>query len=129
MNRRRGTRYLELNSSPKKHYFLCVFPLFSLHLKTLSASTCYLELDSSLEHMLFVNYWDSVVGTMPLTCSGLLEPGDTPPPETLAHAGLRALQANRQSEPHAHAIVLDPYFGKVAFIPDLGMLQNGTLYM
>ena len=32
-------------------------------------------------------------------------------------------QANRQSEPHAHAIVLDPYFGKVAFIPDLGMVR------
>ncbi|CAN0439253.1 unnamed protein product, partial [Ectocarpus sp. 12 AP-2014] len=47
------------------------------HLRSQSAkgkSTCYLELDSSLEHMLFVNYWDSVVGTMPLTSSGLLEP-------------------------------------------------------
>ena len=33
-------------------------------------------------------------------------------------------QANRQSEPHAHAIVLDPYFGKVAFIPDLGMVRH-----
>ena len=38
-------------------------------------STCYLELDSNLDHMLFVNYWDSVVGTMPLTDSGLLNPG------------------------------------------------------
>lgn len=41
------------------------------------SSTCYLELDSSLNHMLFVNYWDSVVGTMPLTDSGLLSPGAT----------------------------------------------------
>ncbi|CAN0342545.1 unnamed protein product, partial [Scytosiphon promiscuus] len=37
-------------------------------------STCYLELDTNLDHMLFVNYWDSVVGTMPLTDSGLLDP-------------------------------------------------------
>jgi len=27
---------------------------------------------------------------------------------------------NRQSETHAHAIVLDPYLGQVAYIPDLG---------
>ncbi|CAN0538244.1 unnamed protein product, partial [Laminaria digitata] len=37
-------------------------------------STCYLELDSHKKHMLFVNYWDSVVGTMPLTDSGVLMP-------------------------------------------------------
>jgi len=29
-------------------------------------------------------------------------------------------QKQRQSEPHAHAIVLDPVFGRIAFVPDLG---------
>ncbi|CAN0302346.1 unnamed protein product [Ectocarpus sp. 6 AP-2014] len=96
------------------------------HLRSQSAkgkSTCYLELDSSLEHMLFVNYWDSVVGTMPLTCSGLLEPvvKTLKPERPVVARDLKDHLANRQSEPHAHAIVLDPYFGKVAFIPDLGM--------
>merc|ERR1719443_2491383 len=28
--------------------------------------------------------------------------------------------ANRQSEPHAHAVVLDPIFGQIALVPDLG---------
>ena len=27
----------------------------------------------------------------------------------------------RQMDPHSHAIVLDPFFGKIAFVPDLGM--------
>jgi len=29
-------------------------------------------------------------------------------------------QAERQKDPHSHAIVLDPYFGCVAYVPDLG---------
>ena len=27
----------------------------------------------------------------------------------------------RQMDPHSHAVVLDPFFGKIAFVPDLGM--------
>ena len=27
----------------------------------------------------------------------------------------------RQMDPHSHAIILDPFFGKIAFVPDLGM--------
>lgn len=48
----------------------------------------------------------------------------TPYPLSLTLDPDPADQANRQSEPHAHAIVLDPYFGKVAFIPDLGMVSE-----
>ncbi len=51
-----------------------LFIVIGLHC-AFSSSTCYLELDRGLNHMLFVNYWDSVVGTMPLTPSGLLNPG------------------------------------------------------
>ena len=25
----------------------------------------------------------------------------------------------RQMDPHSHAVVLDPFFGKIAFVPDL----------
>ncbi len=54
-------------------------------------------------------------------------PDAGPEPETeteTARTETANRQANRQSEPHAHAIVLDPYFGKVAFIPDLGMVRR-----
>ena len=27
----------------------------------------------------------------------------------------------RQMDPHSHAIILDPFYGKIAFVPDLGM--------
>ena len=32
-----------------------------------------------------------------------------------------AAQAERQGDPHSHAIVLEPSMGTVAFVPDLGM--------
>jgi 6-phosphogluconolactonase (cycloisomerase 2 family) len=73
--------------------------------------------------MLFVNYWDSTVGSMPLTSDGMLEPvcyKHTPPQKMVAGVRSNHLQ-DRQSEPHAHAIVLDPVFGRVAFVPDLGL--------
>lgn len=28
---------------------------------------------------------------------------------------------DRMSEPHAHAIIVDPFKGNLAFVPDLGM--------
>ena len=43
----------------------------------------------------------------------------------------------RQMDPHSHAIILDPFYGKIAFVPDLGMdlirqlvydPNNGILY-
>jgi len=30
-------------------------------------------------------------------------------------------QKERQSDPHSHAVVLDSYFGRIAYVPDLGM--------
>merc|ERR1719229_1627781 len=30
-------------------------------------------------------------------------------------------QAERQADPHSHAVILDPRFGRIAFVPDLGM--------
>jgi len=85
-------------------------------------STCYLTIDLVSKHMLFCNYWDSVIGTMPLTSSGLLEDVSVKlqPPKEVVAKDLSDHLNNRQSEPHAHAIVLDPYFGRVAFVPDLG---------
>lgn len=30
-------------------------------------------------------------------------------------------QKERQLDPHSHAVILDPYMGKIAYVPDLGM--------
>merc|ERR550532_2698987 len=32
-----------------------------------------------------------------------------------------AAKEERQSDPHSHAVILDPYFGRIAYVPDLGM--------
>ncbi|CAM9684330.1 unnamed protein product [Discosporangium mesarthrocarpum] len=86
-------------------------------------STCYLTVDIPQQNLLFVNYWDSVIGTMPLTRSGMIRPVShkLSPATPVVANDLQEHLANRQSEPHAHAIVLDPYLGRVAFVPDLGM--------
>lgn len=63
------------------------------------------------------------VNTFPLLAVRVLPPAFSLT-LTVACPALDKPQANRQSEPHAHAIVLDPYFGKVAFIPDLGMVRE-----
>ncbi|KAG5174906.1 Lactonase, 7-bladed beta-propeller-domain-containing protein [Tribonema minus] len=85
-------------------------------------STCYLTVDVPAKHMLFCNYWDSVIGTMPMTPAGMLEEVSVKlePPKRVVARDISDHLANRQSEPHAHAIVLDPFFGRVAFVPDLG---------
>merc|ERR1712151_476920 len=30
-------------------------------------------------------------------------------------------QRERQSDPHSHAVILDSYYGRIAYVPDLGM--------
>merc|ERR1719464_955640 len=30
-------------------------------------------------------------------------------------------QKERQSDPHSHAVILDSYYGRIAYVPDLGM--------
>lgn len=99
-------------------------------------STCYLTIDSEKKHMLYANYWsvaafgsslnitsrDSTIGAMPLAPEGTLEPGTVHICSGVKQASsVRAEHLNnRQAEPHAHAIVLDQYFGRVAYVPDLG---------
>jgi 6-phosphogluconolactonase len=86
-------------------------------------STCYMTIDSRASKALLVNYWDSTVCTMPLRGDGSTE--------AVSHVcsplkGKMVAQrrgdhlADRQSEPHAHAVVLDPVFERVAYVPDLG---------
>jgi len=85
-------------------------------------SACYLTIDRHQNHMLYVNYWDSTLGSLPLEGSNAV-PGAI---KHLVRAEKRVVArhrgdhlTNRQSESHAHAIVLD-HTGRVAYVPDLG---------
>ena len=85
-------------------------------------STCFLHLTTNLEHVLFVNYWDSSLGVCPVKPDGVIaEKVYLQAPAKVHAAGLADHLANRQSEPHAHAIVVDPTHGRIACVPDLGL--------
>jgi len=98
-------------------------------------STCYLTLDKGCENMLVVNYWNSTVGVFGLdTSSGLVGPSRSlyDPNEgrgmKVSHKkhvnhskNDGSAQKERQLDPHSHAVILDPFFGRVAYVPDLGM--------
>ena len=73
--------------------------------------------------MLFVNYWDSSLGVCPVKPDGVIaEKVYLQAPAKVHAGGLADHLANRQSEPHAHAIVLDPVWGRIALVPDLGLI-------
>jgi len=99
------------------------------------SSTCYLTLDRERENMLVVNYWDATIGVFGLDREGgqLTEARSFYDPnegramrarhdQHVNHSENDAgAQAERQADPHSHAVVLDPFFGRIAFVPDLGM--------
>lgn len=84
-------------------------------------SACFLTIDRSARHLLWVNYWDSTLGSLPLSPNG--KPGKI---KHFIRAEKKVVSrhrgdhlGNRQLESHCHAIVLD-HSGKFAFVPDLG---------
>lgn len=100
-------------------------------------STCYLTIDKSQSNILAVNYWDSTLAVIPLdqktgnfagSIHSLYDPKQGEGMKALAKklggvnhsfndsSTIRA----RQADPHSHALVLDPYVGTVAYVPDLG---------
>jgi 6-phosphogluconolactonase (cycloisomerase 2 family) len=97
-------------------------------------STCYLTFDKAQRHMLTVNYWDSTLAVIP-TCS---DTGELIGPINSMYDpkhGNKIVSAHkkcnhskndeftineRQKDPHSHALVLDPFYGCVAYVPDLG---------
>jgi 6-phosphogluconolactonase (cycloisomerase 2 family) len=98
-------------------------------------STCFLTIDHDVRNMLVVNYWDATIGVLPLNSDGTFAaPRLTHVYDPKGSAGMQvsadshvnhsendeSAQAERQKDPHSHAIVLDPYFGCVAYVPDLG---------
>jgi 6-phosphogluconolactonase len=56
--------------------------------------------------MLLVNYWDSVIATMPICPNGMLSDISVKlePPKKVVARHIEDHLHNRQSEPHAHAI-------------------------
>lgn len=100
-------------------------------------STCYLTIDKAQKHMLAVNYWDSTLAVIPID----KETGQLQGPIKNMYdpkAGQKMVAAGRcqggvnhsnndestirmrQADPHSHALVLDPFVGTVAYVPDLG---------
>eukprot|EP00411_Alexandrium_monilatum_P065224 CAMPEP_0175533700 /NCGR_PEP_ID=MMETSP0096-20121207/23310_1 /TAXON_ID=311494 /ORGANISM="Alexandrium monilatum, Strain CCMP3105" /LENGTH=444 /DNA_ID=CAMNT_0016836457 /DNA_START=1 /DNA_END=1332 /DNA_ORIENTATION=+ len=98
-------------------------------------STCYLTLDKECENMLVVNYWNATIGVFSLSGEqeGALQFRSMHDPNEGRQMKARhdrhvnhsqndpSAQKERQSDPHSHAVILDPYFGKIAYVPDLGM--------
>merc|ERR1712060_666693 len=98
-------------------------------------STCYLTLDHECRNMLVVNYWNATIGVFGLDVEqGHVadlrfshdpnegRPMKARPDKHVNHSENDGkAQKERQSDPHSHAVILDSYFGRIAFVPDLGM--------
>jgi len=97
-------------------------------------STCYLTIHREGRRMLLVNYWDSTICTLELLPDGKVgrrlasyDPKEGRPMKACCDRHVNhsrndeEAQAERQGDPHSHAIVLEPNEGNMAFVPDLGM--------
>jgi len=106
-------------------------------------STCFLTLDHDVRNMLVVNYWDATIGVLPLKPDGsfgapkltyVYDPKGSVAMQVSCEKHVNhsindsGAQAERQKDPHSHAIVLDPCFGCVAYVPDLGRDLIRELY-
>lgn len=98
-------------------------------------STCYLTLDKERENLLVVNYWNSTIavfGLDPVSAKvgpmrSIYDPNNGRPMKARPDRHVnhsendKGAQKERQSDPHSHAVILDPVFGRIAYVPDLGM--------
>lgn len=101
-------------------------------------STCYLTIDKGQRNLLAVNYWNSTLVVIPMDPNtGELSPDGvkhTYDPN-FGKQMISAAKLNggvnhscndattisaRQADPHSHALVLDPFVGRIAYVPDLG---------
>jgi len=96
-------------------------------------STCYLTIHKDKRRMLAVNYWDSTIVTLELMKDGKIgsllssyDPKQGKKMKASADGHVNhsrndeAAQAERQGDPHSHAVVLEPTMGTIAYVPDLG---------
>jgi len=87
-------------------------------------SCCYITIDRNNANLICVNYWDAMISSFPLDNHGginemgfLLKP---PEGQSTKKISRKEHQSNRHTEAHTHALVLDPYCGKICYVPDLG---------
>lgn len=100
-------------------------------------STCYLTIDKAQKNMLAVNYWNATLVVIPLdqetgAFAGPVRSVYDPKQGQQMFASVKtnggvnhsknddSTIAMRQKDPHSHAVVLDPFVGRVAYVPDLG---------
>ena len=91
-------------------------------------STCYATISGDASKMLLVSYWDSALTTVPLhpesgRCLPVMQATKTPTrtaKKAPSQHGEDPHGKHRSDETHAHAITLDPFLKRVAYVPDLG---------
>jgi len=100
-------------------------------------STCYLTIDRAEKHILAVNYWDSTLAVIPISqetgefngpIKSMYDPKFGKKIAAIAKRNGGVNHSNnddstikqRQADPHSHALVLDPFIGGIAYVPDLG---------
>ena len=97
-------------------------------MSTHGRSACYITLSHDLSTLFLVNYWDSTMVTVPIGENGLFRsedvkkitiPGENACGSRTAH-GDDPHSSHRLKESHAHAVVLDPCYGRIVYVPDLG---------
>jgi 6-phosphogluconolactonase len=81
------------------------------------AGPCHLNVDATGRHVLVANYGGGSVAALPIVAGGKLGPATS----VIAHQG-NSVNPQRQKEPHAHSINLDPA-NRFAFAADLGLDQ------
>lgn len=81
---------------------------------SLGGAPCYVSVDKTGRHVLVANYVGGNVAVLPVQENGYLGPAS----DSVQHKG-SSVNASRQTEPHAHCIVLDPG-NHNAFAADLG---------
>jgi len=108
-------------------------------------STCYITIDSTETHLIATNYWNSTLTVIPICYKTGAFLG--PIQSTYDPKGGCSMQAaakknggvnhsnndastiqERQKDPHSHALVLDPFQGCIAYVPDLGKDLIRELY-
>ena len=99
-------------------------------------STCYIILDRAMKNSLVVNYWNATIVVLPIdsmtgaVTSDVVDLHDPNKGRRMSASHTthvnhsnndKFAQEERQLDPHSHAAVLDPFFGQIVYVPDLGM--------
>jgi len=105
-----------------------------------------LTIDRSHRNLLAVNYWDSTIAVFSIDAAtgnfvsskshSLYDPkkGETMKASLKVDGGVNhslndaSTIKHRQADPHSHGLILDKYFGTIAYVPDLGKDLIRELY-